>query len=311
MKARSWTWIGIILLAIAGLAACTSAPREVETYPADDARHVDVNGVEVHYFDFSPDGDETPIVWVHGYSAGAFEVTYIEDDLGPDRRIIALDLPGHGYSEKPEIEYTLDYYTGFLADFIDELGLDRYILVGHSMGGLIVSTFAAGQPPGLERLILVSPYVFGGEAGPIAEFLADTGILVDYGLELHNESVIEIAMRASVFHNPERIPQDLIDYLTMSTFHTPNAIPALASVTRNIIAGEHDPSVLDRVDVPTLVIWGAEDRVLDYRYSAQFNRRIADSTLEAIPNCGHLPHVEFPEVTARIIDDWLAGTAER
>lgn len=265
----------------------------------------------MHYFDFAPDGRATPLVWVHGYSAGAFEVTYVADDLGPDRRIIALDLPGHGYSEKPRIEYTLDYYTRFLGAFIDELGLDRYILVGHSMGGLIVSTFAAEQPPGLERLILVAPYVFGDEAGPIAEFLADTGTLVDYGLELHNETVIEIAMRSSVFHNPERIPQDLIDYVTTSTFHTPNAIEALASVTRNIIAGEHDAGVLDRIDVPTLIVWGAEDRVLDYRYSAQFNRRIADSTLEAIPNCGHLPHVEFPELTAAIVRDWLDETADR
>lgn len=311
MADRRLILTGLIAAGLAGLIGCTSTPPEVETYPTDAAHRLEVNGVEVHYFDFHPRGSETPMVWVHGYSAGAFEVTYIEDQLGPDRRIIALDLPGHGYSEKPEIEYTLDYYTSFLGDFMDELGLDRYILVGHSMGGLIVSTFAAEQPPGLERLILVSPYVFAGEAGPIAEFLADTGVLVDYGLELHNETVIGVAMRASVFHNPERIPQDLIDYLTTSTFHTPNAIPALASVTRNIIAREHDASVLERIDVPTLVVWGAEDRVLDYRYSAQFNRRIPDSTLEAIPDCGHLPHVEFPDVTAGIINGWLATTGQR
>ena len=294
---------GLFLL----VTGCAGTPPVVESYPAESARAVIVDGVRIHYFDFHPDATTTPILWIHGYSGSAFETYYLKDALGPDRRIIAPDLPGSGYSEKPVREYTLDYFVEFVGDFVSELGVSQYVLAGHSMGGLIATTFAAEQPPGLEKLVLVAPYGLAGEAGVIPEFLADAGVLVDYGFELHNETLIELAVRVNVFHDAGSIPQDLIDYTTVATFHTPNAVPALASVTRNVIAREHDPSVLDRIQVPTLILWGAEDRVLDFRYAAAFNRRIRGSILQAIPDCGHLPHVEKPATAAAILNDFLAG----
>lgn len=291
------------------LAGCTSIPPAVESYPDEAARRTVVDGIDVHYFDFDGQADVTPIVWVHGYSGAAFETTYIVDHLG-GRRLVAPDLPGSGYSGKPDIDYTLEFYVGFLGRFIEIVGLERYVLVGHSMGGMIASAFASRHPAGLERLVLIAPYGFDGEAGAIPEFLADTGVLVDYGLELHNETLLEIAMRTSVFHDTSRIPQDLVDYLNVSTFHTENAIPALASITRKVIAGEHDVGMLSKIDAPTLIIWGAEDRVLDFKYSARFNRLIPNSTLQAIPDCGHLPHVELPEVTAAIMREWLGPPSD-
>jgi pimeloyl-ACP methyl ester carboxylesterase len=297
----------ITLGAALSITACTSAPPVVEDYPADSAHRIVVDGVEIHYFDFHPEAPNPPLLWIHGYSGTAFETYYLKDALGPDRRIIAPDLPGSGYSQKPEREYTLDYYVEFVTSFAEALGLSRFVLVGHSMGGLIASTFAAQDPPGLDRLILVAPYGYAGGAGAIPEFLADAGVLVDYGLELHNETLIELAVRVNVFHDPGRIPQDLVDYLSVATFHTPNAIPALASVTRNIIAREHDQAILTRIRTPTLIVWGADDRVLNFRHAALFNRRIAGSVLQAIPDCGHLPHVELPETTAAIMEAFLDG----
>lgn len=293
------------------LAACASPPPVVETYPYDAARWITVDGVDVHYFDFNHDAPGVPIVWVHGYSGTAFETVPLRDALAPDQRLIALDLPGSGYSEKPEVEYTLDYLVGALRAIVAELGLERYALVGHSMGGLVTGQLAAERPRGLAALILVAPYGLAGEAGVVLEFLADTGVLVDWGLRLHNETVLEIAMRTNVFHDTARIPADLVDYLATSTFHTPNAVAALASVTRNVIAVEHDPAYLERIEVPTLIIWGAEDRVLDFRYSAAFNRRIPGSELQAIPDSGHLPHVEQPEITVEVIREFLSEVMSR
>lgn len=293
---------GLLLLAAAG---CESVRPAVDSYPQESAHRITVNGVEIHYFDFHPEGTQTPIVWLHGYSGTAFETSYIQGHLGPRRRLIAPDLPGGGYSEKPEIEYTLDVYLEFVERFIDALDLDSYVLVGHSMGGLIASRYASERPDGLERLILIAPYRIEGAAGPIAEFLSHTGVLVDYGLELHNETIVELGMRFNVFYDPDLIPPDLVNYISASTFHTPNGVGALASITRNMIGVEHDPAFLEKIAVPSLIVWGAEDRVLDFRYSAPFNRLIPGSTLQAMPRTGHLPHVERPAVTADIIRDFL------
>ena len=294
-------WVAVVWAAT----GCGSAPPVVETYPRDAARRVTIGGVEIHYFDFHQDGPELPLLWIHGYSGAAFETMYIREALGPNRRLIAPDLPGSGYSEKPMIDYTLDYYVDFLAGFVDALGLERYVLVGHSMGGLIAATFAADHPHGLERLVLLAPFGIDGAAGPIMEFLARTGVLVDYGFELHNETILELGMRFNVFYDPDRIPIDFVNYLSVSTFHTSNAIPALASITHNLIAADHDLSVLERLTIATLIIWGEDDRVLDYRFAAAYHRLVPGSTLRSIPGTGHLPHVESPGPTARIIREFL------
>ena len=294
--------LSAVILLFAG---CTTSTPSVDSYPTDAARRVTVHGVDIHYFDFNRDAPGTPIVWIHGYSGTAFETTYIQDRFAGANRLIAPDLPGNGYSQKPDVDYTLDYFLEFLAGFLEVLELDRYVLVGHSMGGLIAGTFAAGEPAGLERLILVAPYGLEGEAGAIAEFLATTGVLVDYGLVLHNETLIDLGLQFGVFHDPDRIPDDLVNYMKVSTFHTPNAIPALASITQNMIGTQHDAAAFERIAVPTLIIWGARDRVLAFRFAADFNRLIPGSQLQAIPEAGHLPHVELPDLTAGIIRDFL------
>ncbi len=293
------------LLATTALSGCAGTPPTVESYPEWSARRMKLNEIEVHYFDFFAQEPATPVVWIHGYSGCAFETYFVKDHLAPRRRLIAPDLPGNGYSDKPDIDYTLEYYVGFLHDFIGELGLDEYILVGHSMGGLIASAFAAEHPIGLERLVLVAPFGLEGEAGPVLDFLARTGFLVDAGLQLHNETILGIAIRANVFHEPDRIPDDLVNYLAVGTFHTENGVEAIANVTQNIIGVTHDPSILEEVLVPTLIVWGSQDRILEYRFATEFDRLIPNSYLQTVPDCGHMPHVELPEVTGAIMSIFL------
>jgi pimeloyl-ACP methyl ester carboxylesterase len=298
----------LIIAMVALAASCTTVTPDVESYPAENAHRVSINGTEIHYFDYpalSGEPEDTPIVYIHGFSGTGFEASFIRDYLGTDRRIIAPDLPGSGYSEKPDIEYSLEYFTDFVRDFIGTLEIDRYVLVGHSMGGMISIDFASTLPEGLERLVLIAPYGLPGEAGRVVDFLAETGLLVDYGMTLHNETLMRAAIQTQVFKNADRIPPDYVDYLASATFDTENAIPALASITRNVITDHLDPEVLASICCPTLIIWGADDRVLHFSYAAQFNRAIPRSELQAIPDCGHLPHVEWPEVTASIILEFL------
>lgn len=295
----------MLFIVTALVTACAGTPPQVESYPAMAARRVTVHGAEIHYFDFHPDAPGRPIVFLHGYSGSGFEAMFFHDDLGSDRRLIAPDFPGAGLSDKPEIEYTLDYYVKFVEAFIHELELDEFDLVGHSMGGLVTTAYVASRDPTIDRLVLIAPLGVPGSAGAFNEFIARTGALVDVGLGLNNRTFMQTAMRMNVFHDPDALPPDLLDYLATASLHTPNGRGALASVTHNIIAAERDASLFEEIDVPTLIIWGENDDVLGSRFAPEVERRIRESELHLIAECGHMPHVEQSEITARLIREFL------
>jgi pimeloyl-ACP methyl ester carboxylesterase len=99
-------------------------------------KQINIAGLEINYNDVSPDKNET-IVFIHGnsHSSRTFEHQFKSQELS-DYRIIALDLPGHGLSSKSEI-YTIPFFSEILANFIEELQIKKYILIGHSLGGHI------------------------------------------------------------------------------------------------------------------------------------------------------------------------------
>jgi pimeloyl-ACP methyl ester carboxylesterase len=315
--------LAALTLFVLFLAACESTPPVVETIPVTDEHTVEVNGVEIHYFDFNPDADGLPVLYLHGYSGTGYEAFFFQEYLGS--RIIAPDLPGLGRSGRPDADLNLSYYLSFVRGFVEALELDHMVLVGHSMGGKFASVYAAlngeagilrgsADDPSHEHtgmvdaLVLLAPYGLDGEAGEILEFLSNTGELVDVGFTLHSQTLVDIAVRFNVFHDPERIPEDLVDYIASATFFTDNGVESLANVTRNAIARDPIDWLLPEIHVPTLVIWGQEDRVLDVKHAETFASLIPDSRLVRIHECGHMPHVERPIVTSRLIREFLDAT---
>jgi pimeloyl-ACP methyl ester carboxylesterase len=313
MRVFRFVPIALLLYLLIG---CTSGIPVVETYPEANAHRIEVDGVEVHYFDFNADAGGTPVLFIHGYSGCGFEAFFLTEHL-PGIRLIAPDLPGAGWSKKPATDYTSEYYLDFIRAFSAAIGIETCHLVGHSMGGQLAAMYAAASGArdrsrlAVESLVLIAPFGLDGEAGPVLEFLAGAGVLVDYGFVLHSETIIELAIRLNVFHDPTLIPRDYVDYLEIATFHTDGAIDALAGITRNIIAGPSIGTLLPEITAPTLVVWGADDRVLDFTFAADFYAAIPNCTVAAIPDCGHLPHVERPELTAKAITKFLATTERR
>lgn len=312
----------ILVMVLGGCAG--GEPPAVESLPTAAERSVEVNGVAIHYFDFNPDVTGTPILFLHGYSGSGYESYFIQDELA-DRRIVAPDLPGLGRSGKPEIEYNLSYYLNFVRGFVEALGLEEVVLIGHSLGGKIAAVYTAlhgetGIPSTLESaafpdrigvvsaLVLLAPYGLDGEAGDIVGFLSNTGNLVNVSFNLHSQTLIDVAVRLNIFHDSEKIPEDLIDYIASATFYTENGVKALASITRNAIARDPIDWLLPEIAVPTLVVWGEKDRILPFRHAEAFTALIDGSQLVAVPDCGHMPHVEQQAVTAHAITTFVATT---
>lgn len=295
--------LALVVTAVAAVTACTGRSEQSTAYspaysPAGQ-RTVVVNEVSIRYFDINPEAAGATVLYLHGYSGTGYEMQFLKSELGPDMRIIAPDLPGLGFSGKPSVDYNLSYFLNFVRGFVDELALETFVLAGHSMGGKIASVYAAlDGPDHLEGLILLAPYGLEGEAGEIVGFLSNTGSLVDVSFNLHSETLIDIAVRLNVFHDDERIPEDLVRYISAATFSSDEGIRALSNITRNAIARDPIDWLLPEISVPTLIVWGMNDRILSYRHAETFHGLISESRLVSVSECGHMPHVERPEITA-------------
>src|SRR6202158_5614691 len=152
----------------AGLGACASAvtgfvslrwlTRSREDTRWEDARPpgklLDVNGVAVHYV---KSGGGPAIVVVHGFGGSTFSFRYQMAELSRDHRCVAIDLKGFGYSQRPEGgDYSLTGQAGLVLQAMDLLGIDRCVLMGHSMGGDVSMRIATIAPERIEKLILAA-----------------------------------------------------------------------------------------------------------------------------------------------------------
>jgi pimeloyl-ACP methyl ester carboxylesterase len=106
-----------------------------------------------HYIQWGEQGP--PIIFVHGLTANAFCFQAFADDLARDHRVFAYDLRGRGDSDKPESGYSVPIHAADLAELIDELNLDRPVVVGHSLGALIGLYLATRYPEKLNKLVLI------------------------------------------------------------------------------------------------------------------------------------------------------------
>lgn len=114
---------------------------------------VRVGEINLHYVQWGEQGP--PAIFIHGLTANAFCFQAFADALASDHRIIAYDLRGRGASDKPTTGYSVPIHAADLAHLVDALGLDRPIIVGHSLGAMIALYFAANYPEKLSKLVLI------------------------------------------------------------------------------------------------------------------------------------------------------------
>ncbi len=255
---------------------------------------VDVCGTRVRYASL---GEGPPIVFVHGLG-GSWQ-NWLENmprmaELG--YRAVALDLPGFGASPMPPWPISISRYGEVLGEFCKELGLPACTLVGNSMGGFVASEVAVGEPQWVDRIVLVSaagishatmrrePVLAGARLTALANpllFRLDMPAMRRPGLR-------KLAF-AGVMRHPELIRRELLVEFLEPALGAPGFLPATAA-----LVGYDLLDHLERIRVPTLVVWGRDDLVVPARDATGFVERIRDSRLVVFGDCGHVPMAERP-----------------
>jgi pimeloyl-ACP methyl ester carboxylesterase len=264
-------------------------PHRAEWLPADGIR---LRAVRAGH------GNPT-LVLLHGYGESLTTWRAVLDRLAEDHRVIAVDLPGFGGSDKPEGPYTLPAMIGWLSDFLDRWTTGGLVLVGHSMGGAIAAGLALERPDRIEKLILIAPagYRIGlggildgmspGRARTIGRYLA----LRSFITPIHDPTWMEEPASAARY--------DLLED------------PAYSRAATRVLEEFDFVGLRDRfrdIRQPTLLIWGGLDPVVPFAVGDTLARTIPCVQFVPLPRAFHRPQAEVPDTVVTVMRDFLKTT---
>lgn len=275
-------------------------------------RYVELHGDRVAYEDA---GDGDALLLLHGMAGSSHTWRNVIPALSKRYRVIAPDLLGHGESDKPRSDYSLGAFAVWLRDLLDELGVSRATVVGQSLGGGVAMQFVYQHPEYCQRLILISSGGLGPDVGWTLRLLSAPGAELLMPV-LAPPPVVAAGNRLRSWFSSVGIqsPRGAEMWSAYQSLADAATRQAFSRTLRSVVDHRgQSVSALNRLhmtsDLPTLVIWGEQDRIIpvDHGYAVQALR--PSCRLEVLPGVGHFPHVERPSDVVDLIDDFIATTA--
>lgn len=254
-------------------------------------------------------GGGPPAILVHGLGASWGWWRPNIDPLAGVHRLFVLDLPGHGLSDGLDGGYNLAWGGQFLNDFMTALGLARAAIVGQSMGGLLALEMALRWPERVTRLVLVDSAGLGKELCWLLRAL--TIPLMGELMVAPTQSSVRVLMDW-LFYNPRSAPEGFFADLCQER-QRPEVKRTLLGILRSgvnwrgLLPSATVAERLRQLKVPTLILWGVEDRIIPVAHAYTAHRLIPSSELHMVAACGHCPQLERPDEFNEVVLDFLSG----
>lgn len=269
-----------------------------------------VRNIEIAYIDEGK-SDEV-LLLIHGLGTSAKSWIKNIPDLAKEFRVIAVDLPGYGKSDKGYFQYSMSWNALVLTEFLDELKIDKATFIGHSMGGQISLYAALNYPDKVKNLVLISPAGF-------EKFTEGEGdwMKAAFTIDLIKDTPIrniDVNLRANFYETPEDAEFFITDRIQIRG--AKDFEDYCYAVTRNVAGMIDEPvlSELKNVKQNTLILFGENDGLIPNSYLhggftediAKFgNSEIPNSKLIMIPECGHMVQFEKYDETNKAIIQFL------
>ena len=286
--------VGVIVGAAVALYRPDLSVEDLARYAGAPSQFVEVDGMQVHYRDR---GQGPAVLLLHGSNASLHTWEDWTAQLAATHRVVAVDLPGHGLTgPHPDDRYTTRDTAAFVEAFTDAVGLDRFTLVGNSMGGRSAWAYTLLYPERVEGLVLVaaSGYPATGPPGFVYRLarVPGFGAVVT---RLTPRWLIASQLR-SAYADPEQVTDERITQYSDLLRHAGNR-----DATRARLLSDPDDADLrgrlGAIAVPTLVLWGEQDTWVPVAHADRFAEDIPDAEVITYPDLGHLPMEEGPEAT--------------
>jgi len=261
-----------------------------------EEKFLQIDGNKIRYLE---SGDsKKALVLVHGLGASAERWEKVIPLFADDFRVVVPDLIGFGYSDKPLVDYTPEFFSDFLEKFFDMINIKRPYLIGSSLGGQISAEFVTAHPEDIEKLILVSPAGVMKQSTPALDAYIMAAL---YPNEQSAKNAFEL-MEGSGKTVNEEIVTGFVKRMQL-----PNAKLAFMSTVLGLKNSDLIINKLQTISTPTLIIWGSKDPVIPIIHAASFVSAIQDCRFYRMDGCGHTPYVQDPHTFSSKALEFLNG----
>jgi pimeloyl-ACP methyl ester carboxylesterase len=281
-------------------------PTRIDWNPSLSPQTVQINSHTIFY---TVKGVGKPLVLIHGYGAGIWVWEKQIEVLSQGYRVYALDLIGHGFSDRPKIPYTPETYIHCLRDFMDGVGIEEATLIGNSMGGGVAWATAIHFPERVDRLVLIDcvpPDVLHqvkNESFRMLAAIKDIPFLPYLVMAARNKSSIRQILLECVSDTRLITPEVVNrEYQLSKIKGTPWVLYSTLEHAKKALKLK-DPFSLIRK--PTLFIWGERDLIFPPHLGETLHLAVAGSKLLKVEGSGHIPMWETPDEVNRAILNFL------
>ncbi|RLE78804.1 MAG: hypothetical protein DRJ36_04105 [Thermoprotei archaeon] len=260
-------------------------------------RYTLVGGLKIRVAE-AGDRSKPAVLLIHGLGGSIESWMNNLIPLSERLHVIALDLPGFGFSDKPLITYTPRYYSDFISTFVNSMNYQKVSLVGHSMGGLIALETALSSPEIIDRLVLVDVAGIGDEAAEIIERSMGEDWTLDKLIKFYEDFIV----------GEHRIVDEDLLKRSLKLYHEDPRLRHAYRCCLKFLGARRDMERFSEVAHPTLIVWGSMDRLVPPEYGYRLHRVLKNSKLMIFKGAGHSPHVEVPERFNSAIIDFIPST---
>jgi len=298
--------LGTAFLAVAlyGLWTPDLERAELEKrYFSSSPQIIDVDGLKVYYKETGPQGAPA-LLLLHGFGSSLQAWDDWSLKLEQKYRLIRLDLPGFGLTgASPANDYSEEKDLAILTHFADKLGLEKFSVVGHSMGGKMAWSLAASQPERVQALVLMAPDGF-----PETKDIGTKPYEVPAIMGIIKYVLPKYLVRKSIepaFSDADALNDALVNrYFDM--LRAPGVRGAILERSNQTIYKDPVPR-LKAIKAPTLLIWGEQDQMIPSTNAQSYANVLSNSTTVLVPKLGHLLQEEQPEKGLAVVMQFLDG----
>jgi pimeloyl-ACP methyl ester carboxylesterase len=298
-----------IFIVLSLLFSCASIEKKTTTWQDYMQDTIGEEPLQLHHETY---GEGDPIIFLHGLGGTLYTWRHLIGPLAPHYRLILFDLKGAGKSPKPyDDKYSMFDQAELIYRFILQNDLHNVTFVGHSFGGgvalLLALKLTQRDPSRLSRLILIDTVSYPQKLPGVVRMLR-MPLLGRLGLYVIPDKTKVRNLMESVYYDDSKIsPEDVEAYA--APLSLPGAKYALRHTARQIIPENIDEitGTYPRIKVPTLIIWGREDKIIPLESGVRLHHAISTSQLVVIERCGHDPPDERPEEVEAAMGKFLAN----